>query len=101
MTILERHVQDVKNEKVYWEWEKKWAAIESSLGGFPTKRYHQLISGRDKFGTIIWEREWDSLAVLDAAYDKMMKDPEGQSLAGQPDIVSSEHFEVYNVISAG
>ena len=101
MTKLERQVNGVKSEIDYWEWEKKRAAVESRLGGFPTKRYYRLLFGRDKIGTIIWEREWDSHTEMDAAYDTLLKDPEGQSLArSYTDMLSSEHAELYSVKSA-
>jgi hypothetical protein len=72
MAIMERHVQfKIKSEKTYWEWEKSWEGVESRLGGFPPKRHYSLIAGSENQGTMVWEREWESMAVMDAAYTKM------------------------------
>jgi hypothetical protein len=97
MACQERRVQKgVKEENAYREWEQKWEAVEKRLGGFPTKKHYSLISGSDDFGTMVWEREWDSLAAMEAAYDRLFADPEAKSLGSNaPSIYSGERIEYY------
>jgi hypothetical protein len=99
VAILERRVQKgVKEEKAYQEWEQKWQAIEERLGGFPAKRHYYLLSGSDDSGTMVWEREWDSFAAMEAAYDRLFAVPEAQSLgASVASIYAGERTEYYIV----
>ena len=99
MAIQERRVQKgVKEQSAYLEWEQKWEAVEKRLGGFPTKRHYWLISGSDDSGTMVWEREWDNFAGMEAGYDKLWADPEAQSLgASAANIYSGERIEYYTV----
>ena len=99
MAIQERRVQKgVKEEKAYLEWEQKWETIEKRLGGFPTKRHYSLISGSDDSGTVVWEREWDNFAAMEAGYGKLWADPEAQRLgASAAGIYSGERIEYYAV----
>lgn len=96
MKVLERQVQKVKRGKVsaYFEWEKHWAEIESRVGGFPTKRYYQVISGGDDLTNVVWERDWDSLAAAEAAYEKSLADPRASELMGES-ILEDERRELY------
>ena len=97
MAILERHVQfKVKNEQTYREWEKSWEDLEARIGGFPAKRHYWLMSGAESQGTMVWEREWASLAAMEAAYDKMFNDAEAQRLSGSfSELYDGERVEVY------
>jgi len=99
MNVQERHIQKgIKAENAYREWEQKWETLEKRIGGFPTKRHYSLISGSDDNGTIVWEREWASLAAMEAAYDKMFADPEATSLlSSAPGIENGERVELYVV----
>ncbi len=99
MQYQERHIQKgIKEEHAYREWEQKWEAVEKRLGGFPTKRHYVLISGREDSGTMVWEREWASLAAMEAAYDRLFADPEAMSLlAAGASIESGERIELYEV----
>jgi hypothetical protein len=86
MAILERHVQTVRiGPAAYWEREKRFIAIEARLGGFPTKRYYSLLFGGESGNVTVWEREWESLAVMEATYGKMMED------AGMQDLMDKNH----------
>ena len=90
MAILERRVQlKVKSEQRYREWEKTWAGVENRMGGFPPKRHYFLLSGSDLFGTVVWEREWESFAVMEAAYGRMFTDEEAQRLGE----TAGDHYE--------
>ena len=95
MKVMERMVQRVKRGKrqAYVEWEKKFAAIEKRLGGFPPKQYFQVIAGEDS-ATVVWERYWDTLAAAEDAYNKLWADPEVQQLTGKS-ILVAERREIY------
>jgi hypothetical protein len=101
MAILERHVQfKIKNEQTYREWEKSWEDLEARIGGFPAKRHYWLLSGGELQGTMVWEREWESLAVMEAAYTKTMGNEEAERLSSSySDLYEGERVEVYFVWS--
>ena len=96
MRVLERHTQTL--EKGGWEtyvaWEKKWEAREKRQGGFPTKRHFRPLS---RSGTVVWEREWDSFAAMEAAYEKSGGDPESKALLDGPSPVVDESLELFRV----
>jgi len=98
MRVLERHTQTL--EKGGWETyvakEKMHEALEKRLGGFPTKRHFRPVSnlsGR----IVVWGREWDSFAAMEAAYEKSMGDPETQALADVPSAIIDDSLELYIV----
>ena len=97
MAYLERRVQKgIKDHKAYEEWEQKWETIEQRLGGFPAKRHYGLISGREDFGTVVWERDWPTMAAMEAAYDKSNVDSEANSLGSTASsLYNSERIEYY------
>ena len=82
MAIVERHIQTLHTSDidVYKTWEKGFEAAEIKAGGFPRKRHFRVFSGRDAQGTVIWEREWESVSAMDAAYAKTWEMPEVQEL---------------------
>ena len=97
MITIERLIQKVHPEK--WteldEINKKFNTVEARLGFPPKKRYRCMIGEHDT-NTLIVERQWDSFATMEAAYEKAFVDPEHQALAEEinPLIISSQH-EVY------
>ena len=62
------------------ESEPKWAAIEQSVGGFPAKRLYRLIEDRKEGGALIWEREWESRELMEAAYERLGASPRVEAL---------------------
>ena len=62
------------------ESEPKWAAIEQSVGGFPAKRLYRPIEDRKEGGVLIWEREWESRELMEAAYERLMSSPRVEAL---------------------
>ena len=96
MAILERHIQVLEKgtREAYMEWEKKWEAIETRLGGFPTKKHYRAVAGSYDMNTVVWEREWESFTVMEAAYTRLFADPEK---AGDSTVVS-ERSEYYWVM---
>ena len=84
MKVMERHVHAVYPGK--WadlmKLEKKFDTVESRYG-HPPKRSYQCMSGSHTLDTFVIEREWDSLAAAEAAWEKAMADPEWQTLASE------------------
>jgi hypothetical protein len=97
MKVLERLVQHVYTDK--------WAELEAidkefnvveAKHGFPHKRRYQLISGSDELNTLVIEYEWDSMASMETAYEKLMADPVYQSLGQRSNaIVRDNRMELY------
>ena len=97
MVTIERLIQKVFPGK--WaeleEINKKFNAVESRLGFPPKKRYQCMMGGCDT-NTLIIERQWDSLAAMEAAVEKAFADPELQALMEElASIVKSSQWEVY------
>ena len=97
MVTIERMIQKVRPGK--WaeleEIDKRYNAAESRLGFPPKKRYQCLMGGHDT-NTLIIERQWDSLAAMEAAYEKAIADPEHQALVEElTSIIKSTQGEVY------
>ena len=71
MTIRER----VTHQIIHGKWddmmavEERWNVIEAEIGGFAKKRRSRPAAGRDGSNTYIWEREYDTLAQMEAAYE--------------------------------
>jgi hypothetical protein len=98
MQVMERRIQKVLPGKFseIQEWEKQWDVIEARMGGFPAKRRYWSYSGSLDLGIFVWEREWESMAALEAAYDKSQADPEARSLSAKADsIVKTGPAELY------
>ncbi len=97
MIAVERMTQKVRPGK--WadleEIDKRFNKVEMKAGFPPKKRYQCVIGGMDG-NMLIIERQWDSLAAMEAAYEKVMSDPEWQAL-GQEVIsaVESSQIEVF------
>ena len=98
MALLERHIQKIRASNLIKEWEQSWIALEKRLGGFPDKRYYELVSGTDPMGTMVWEREWETFATMDAAYQRMFQDPEASRLGARAhEVITEERLEYYAV----
>ena len=97
MIIIEHMVQHVHPGK-WAELEgidKKYNAIESALG-FPPKRRLQCLSGSHDTNTIIIQRQWDSLAKMEATFEKAMADPAYQALQNESlGIIETNQWELY------
>jgi hypothetical protein len=99
MKVLQRQVQEIR----FGKWEEleeidaKFNVVESRLGFPPNKkRYQCYFGGHPAMSTLIVEYEWESLAAMEAAYEKAMADPEWQALATEVGaIVKSNQMELY------
>ena len=98
MKAIQRVVMKVVPGKMaeYMELMEKHMAIVSRYG-MPPFRVYRLVSGEgDVMHTLIHEVEWDSLAALEAFFEKVMADPEYQAMMPKWDAVIESHgFEVY------
>ncbi len=95
--IIQRMIQKVVPGKLaaFEALAKKFDPFESRLGLPAVKRY-QCIAGGHDWNTVIMERQWESLAVMEAAFEKSMADPEYQALdAEKVGIIESEQLELY------
>ena len=97
MIVIERMIQKIYPEK--WaeleDIDKKYDVVEGRLG-FPPKKRYSCGAGSHDSNTLIIERQWDSLAAMEATYDKALVDPELQALwAEGASIVRSTQAELY------
>ena len=81
----------------YMEVEEKSKALASRYEMPDWKRYTPITG--DSMHTIIYDMEWDSLAALEAAFEKMFSDPESQAAMAKSEgcIVSHEN-ELYTLM---
>ena len=97
MIVMERQIQKVRPGK--WaeleEIEKRYNAVERSLG-VPAKRRYQCIVGGHDTNTLIIERQWDSMAAMETAYEKALANPEFQALGREIVAINeSQQIELY------
>lgn len=95
MITIERTTQ-----KIY---PGKWAALEEIdkrfneielANGFPPKRRFKYVIGED-MNTLVFERQWECMAVMESTYEKLMVTPEYQALGQELDsIVESSRTEI-------
>jgi len=95
--IIERMIQQI----IPGKWadleaiDPKFNAVEVRLG-FPPKRRYRCMVGGPSTDTLIIEREWESLAVMEAVYTKAFADPEHQALNAESiSIIASMQTELY------
>jgi len=97
MICVERHIQQLRPGK-WGELEaldKKYDAIESRLG-FPAKKRYRCYMGGHDLNTLIIERQWESLATMEATYEKAFMDPAYQALEAESSLViRSVQIELY------
>jgi hypothetical protein len=97
MIVIERMVQQIRQDK-WAELEaidKKYNVVEARLG-FPAKKRMRSLSGSYDMSTLVIERQWSSMAAMEAAYEKTMTDPEYQALGMESNpIIKNIHWELY------
>jgi len=97
MVIVERLTQKLRPNKFeeLEKLDKKYTALENKFG-FPLKKRYQLIAGGNDFNTLIVERQWESLAKMEAAYEKALADAEYQKLNEESSsAIKSTQMELY------
>jgi hypothetical protein len=97
MKVIERMVQEIHVGKFgeLAELDERYAALEKPLGYPPLKRYYALVGPHNMMTTVI-EREWESMADMEAAREKAMASPELQALHVEgAEIIKSSRLELY------
>lgn len=97
MICVERLVQQVRPGK--WAeleaLDAKYNAVEGRLG-FPPKRRLRCYIGGHITDTLIIERQWASMATMEATYEKAFADPEWQALSAEAvTIIKNDQHELY------
>jgi hypothetical protein len=97
MICIERLTQQVRSDK----WvelqaiDARFNSVESRLG-FPLKRRYRCYFGGHNSDTLIVERQWESLAAMEAAYEQAFADPEFQALGAEAtSIIANNQYELY------
>ena len=97
MIVVQRMIQQIypgKNAELE-ALDKRWDAVEQGLG-FPPKKRLWSIAGEHDTSTLIIERQWESMAAMEAAYEKSFADPDIQALEKEGDaIIKSSRIELY------
>jgi hypothetical protein len=95
--IMERCMQQVIGSfEAVESIEKEFDALEAKMGNVPAKRRYWAMYGSLPFTTMVWERDWESMAVLEAYNNKTMADPEWAPMFEKAGKVFGEsHRELY------
>jgi hypothetical protein len=97
MIVVQRIIQQIypgKNAELE-ALDMRWDAVEQGLG-FPPKKRLWSISGGHATNTLIVERQWASMAAMEAAYEKSFANPDIQALEAEGDaIIKSSRIELY------
>ncbi|UCG25534.1 MAG: hypothetical protein JSW55_05980 [Chloroflexota bacterium] len=97
MIIIERMITEIYPGKLaeLQELDKRYDAIEAGLG-FPPKKRLLSISGVHDFNEVILERQWESMAAMEAAVEKSLVNPGIQALNEEGTaIIKSTRIELY------
>ena len=93
MKIKERLTQKIHPDK--WDaldaLDQKYNQIESAVG-FPPKTRYQLIISSKSSNILVVEREWESFAAMEAAYEKLMVNPEWFALNAEGSAVIKDSY---------
>jgi len=98
MVVIERLTQQIYpgKWKALSEIDKKYDVVEKRLGFPQNKRRMQCLIGGCDFNTLVIERQWESMAFMEATYEKAFADPEMQALQQETiPIVKSNLVEVF------
>jgi hypothetical protein len=97
MKVLERMVQEILpgRQEALEELDKRYDAIEKTLG-FPPKRRFWPISGTLSNQMLVLEREWESMAAMETAYEKSFANPGIQALYQEgASIIKNSRIELF------
>ena len=95
--VLERMTQKITATK--WSeleaLDEKFETIESKHG-YPPKRRYRLFIGGGSTNTLVIEREWESFAAMEVAYEKAFADPEWHAVNAEgAEIVEDVQIELF------
>jgi quinol monooxygenase YgiN len=97
MIVIERMIQEIYPGKQaeLEDIDRRYDAIESTIGFPPKKRFWSISTPYDS-NTIVLEREWESMAAMEAAYEKSFANTDIQALHKEgEDIIKSSRIELY------
>jgi hypothetical protein len=99
MKVMERWIAKVEDgmAETYLQRHKDWEPIDERLGFAGGKRIYRCLAGPDDGNTFVWEREWESFAAMESAYERGSQDPEARALSSKPDGAISNRIEFYIV----
>ena len=100
MIIVERMIHELYPGKLpdLVEIDKRYDVIEKELG-FPPKKYFWSVSSPLNSNNIVLERQWESMAAMEAAYAKSMANPDIQALNDEGTaIIKSTRWEFYSPV---
>lgn len=96
MICVERQVQQIRPDK--WAeleaLDAKYNAFEGCLGFPPNRRLCCYIGGHIT-DTLVVERQWESMAAMEAAHERAFADPEWQTFGAEAvTIIKSNQYEL-------
>jgi hypothetical protein len=100
MIILERQIQHIYPDKMpaLEALDAEFNKVESRFG-FPSKKRYLLLAGPDEINTLVVERQWPSMAAMEATWEKVMADPDWQAVyAKSMGTIRDNRWELYRVI---
>ena len=98
MKVIQRGIMKIVPGKMAeaMQLNEKHMAIVSRLGMPATMRMYRPFVGGEFLHTIIAEAEWDSMAAMEAFFEKMFTDPKMQELMPKWEAVLESHVvELY------
>jgi hypothetical protein len=102
MKVLEHVVQSVDFNKTTLEEvmakEKKFEAVADRVGGFPPKLRYFTYYGKDNPYTFFWDRIWNNLAEMEAAYAKLRQQPEMAEIRKMPPEFTPVSQELFIIV---
>ncbi len=97
MKVIERMVQEIfpGQGEALDDIDKRYDAIENTLG-FPPKKRMWSISGPHPTNTLVLEREWESMAAMETAFEKAFEHEGIKALWKEGEaIIKSSCIELY------
>jgi len=102
MNIMERIVQEIPQGKLneFAAFQRKLDVISARLG-FPALRWYTHWYGAENTFTLACEREWESFAAMEAAYEKAIADPECMALTQTWSTLGKSHRQEVWLVGMG
>lgn len=84
MTIQERHIKVIGEGVMehHLDLVKRFEAVEARLG-YPAARWYNVLSGPSPVDTRVLEREWPSVAAMEACIEHAGTDSEWRALVAE------------------
>ena len=101
MKVIERMIQKWSPEAIakVKELIEKYGDLDARWG-FPPQRNYRCVYGSLSQGHTIMERQWESLATMEATYARAMSTPEwAEFMAAVGNAPDGNRAELYEVIS--